>query len=355
MIVSLNDIRYFNRMIQPKVSVIIPIYNTGKYLPECVESVRNQTLRDIEIILVDDESPDNAPQICDEYATIDERIKVVHKKNGGLGFARNSGLDVAIGEYVSFIDSDDFIGTDMMQTLYETAKEYDADEVRSGTIFYNNGHKSYRKDVDKTIVFQGKNEVKQFVLDLLGPLPEERRDVKYMMSVCLAIHKRSVIEDYCVRFTSERQTLSEDLLFDLDLFPKMKCIVCIPDCFYYYRMNPNSLTHNFSMEKYKKTSAFLNEVRERLGVLFQSEEFYYHFLRLCFLYLRNNINACIRTKEESFMIQLMNVKVIINDELWSDLLTNYPYSRMEWKHRLYFKLLRSKKSLPIMVVSKLVF
>ena len=93
-------------MIQPKVSVIIPIYNTGKYLPECVESVRNQTLRDIEIILVDDESPDNAPQICDEYATIDERIKVVHKKNGGLGFARNSGLDVAIGEYVSFIDSE---------------------------------------------------------------------------------------------------------------------------------------------------------------------------------------------------------------------------------------------------------
>ena len=135
-------------MSQPKISVIIPIYNTGQYLPECVESVRSQTLRDIEIILVDDGSPDNAPQICDEYATIDERIKVIHKKNGGLGFARNSGLDMATGEYVSFIDSDDFIDTNMMQTLYETAKEYDADEVRSGTIFYNNGHKSYRKDVE---------------------------------------------------------------------------------------------------------------------------------------------------------------------------------------------------------------
>ena len=342
-------------MSKPSISVIIPIYNTGCYLQECVESVRNQTLRDIEIILVDDGSPDNAPQLCDEYAKIDDRIKVIHKKNSGLGFARNSGLGVATGEFISFIDSDDFIDPEMMHTLYETAKKYDADEVRSGTIFYNNGKKTYRRDVDKTKVFRGKDEINRFILDLVGPLPEEARDVKYMISVCLSIHKRSVIEENFVRFTSERQTLSEDSLFNLDLFPKMNCIVCIPDCFYYYRMNPNSTTHKFSMEKYYRTQIFLSLVRERLCVLFQSEEFYYHFLRLCFLYLRNNINACIRTKEESLMIQLMNVKVIINDELWSDLLTNYPYSRMEWKHRLYFKLLRSKKSLPIMVVSKLVF
>lgn len=354
MTVSLNDIRYFNRMIQPKVSVIIPIYNTGCYLQECVESVRNQTLRNIEIILVDDESPDNAPQLCDKYANVDERVKVIHKKNGGLGFARNSGLDVATGEFVSFIDSDDFISPNMLQTLYETAKKYDADEVRSGTIFYNNGKKTLRREVEEDKVFKGAEQVKSFVLDLIGPLPETPRDVKYMMSVCLSIHRRSVIEKHRVRFSSERLTLSEDLIFDIDLLPKMNCIVCVPDCFYYYRMNPNSLTHSFSMEKYKKTSTFLNEVRERLGVLCQSEEFYLHYLRLCFLYLRNNINACIRT-EESLTAKFKNLKVIINDELWSDLLTSYPYYRMRLKHRLYFRLLKTKEPFSIMIVSKLVF
>ena len=342
-------------MSQPKVSVIIPIYNTGKYLPECVESVRNQSLHELEIILVDDGSPDNVPVLCDEFAKQDKRIKVVHKKNEGLGFARNSGLDEATGEFVSFIDSDDFISHDMMEKLYLTAKKYDADEVRSGTIFYNNGKKTLRREVDEDKVFKEAEQVKSFVLDLIGPLPEEPRDVKYMMSVCLSIHKRSVIEKYRVRFSSERLTLSEDLIFNLDLLPKMNCIVCVPDCFYHYRMNPTSLTHTFSIDKYKKTSTFLNEVRKRLGVLYQTNEYYYHFLRLCFLYLRNNINACIRTKEESLMVQLMNVKVVINDGLWSDLLTNYPYCRMKLKHRLYFKLLKSKKSLLIMIVSKLVF
>ena len=339
---------------EPKISIIIPIYNTEKHLQECVESVRRQTLRDIEIILVDDESPDKAPQLCDEYVAMDSRIKVVHKKNGGLGFARNSGLDVATGEYVSFIDSDDFIKPEMMQTLYETAKKYDADEVRSGTIFYDNGKTQERKDVKDITVFRGQDEVKRFIFDLLGPLPEEPRDVKYMMSVWLAIHKRSVIEDNHVRFTSERETLSEDMIFNLDLFPKMDCIVCIPDCFYNYRMNPNSLTHTFSMEKYRRTHVFLRLVRERLEDAYGTEDFDLHYKRLCFLYLRNNITSSIHTKD-AISIKLRNIGNIIHDPLWDDLLANYPFRRMNIKHRFYFQLIRSKRSFPIALVSKIVF
>ena len=94
---------------KPKVSIIVPVYNVEKYLDRCMESLLNQTLKDIEIILVDDGSPDNCPQICDEYAKKDSRVKVVHKVNAGLGYARNSGLDVASGEYVAFVDSDDYV------------------------------------------------------------------------------------------------------------------------------------------------------------------------------------------------------------------------------------------------------
>ena len=101
----------------PLISVIVPIYNVEKYLDRCVDSIINQTYKNLEIILVDDGSPDNCPQMCDDYAKKDSRIKVVHKENGGLSDARNVGMEVATGEYVSFIDSDDYISLDCYETV----------------------------------------------------------------------------------------------------------------------------------------------------------------------------------------------------------------------------------------------
>lgn len=105
-------------MIGKKISVIIPVYKVENYLDECVQSVLHQTYRNLEIILVDDGSPDRCGQMCDAYAEKDERIKVVHKENGGLSDARNAGLDVATGEYIAFLDSDDYIDTKMYEELY---------------------------------------------------------------------------------------------------------------------------------------------------------------------------------------------------------------------------------------------
>lgn len=105
------------------ISVIVPIYNVEKYLKKCVDSIKNQTYKNIEIILVDDASPDNCGQMCDEYAGEDERIKVIHKENGGLSDARNVGLENARGEYIAFVDSDDYIESDMLEKLYTRIKE----------------------------------------------------------------------------------------------------------------------------------------------------------------------------------------------------------------------------------------
>ena len=109
------------------VSVIIPVYNVEKYLDRCVESVVNQTYKNLEIILVDDGSPDNCPAMCDEWAKKDERIKVIHKQNGGLSSARNAGLDNMSGEYVYFIDSDDYIELETIEVLYKLIIDNDAD------------------------------------------------------------------------------------------------------------------------------------------------------------------------------------------------------------------------------------
>ena len=107
------------------ISVIVPVYNVEKYLRQCLDSIINQTYRNLEIILVDDGSTDSSGIICDEYAQIDARIKVIHKENGGLSSARNAGLDVCTsgGDFIAFVDSDDWLEPDMYERLYETSKK----------------------------------------------------------------------------------------------------------------------------------------------------------------------------------------------------------------------------------------
>lgn len=124
---------------EPLISVIVPIYNVEKYLSKCVDSIINQTYKNLEIILVDDGSPDNCPKICDEYAKQDSRIKVIHKENGGLSDARNAGMKVATGEYVSFIDSDDYISDDFIETLYATMKTENSDIVECDIVKFEDG------------------------------------------------------------------------------------------------------------------------------------------------------------------------------------------------------------------------
>ena len=116
----------------PKISVIVPVYKVEKYLDRCVESIVNQTYKNLEIILVDDGSPDNCPVMCDEWAEKDERIRVIHKENGGLADARNAGMNIATGDYIGFVDSDDWIEPNMYEVLLKNALKYDADISRCG-------------------------------------------------------------------------------------------------------------------------------------------------------------------------------------------------------------------------------
>lgn len=124
----------------PLISVVIPVYKVEAYISECIDSVLEQTYHNLEIILVNDGSPDSCPQICDEYAKQDSRIKVIHKENGGLSDARNAGLEIATGKWVSFIDSDDWIEPEFISTLLDTAKSNDADiSVCAYTKVYEGG------------------------------------------------------------------------------------------------------------------------------------------------------------------------------------------------------------------------
>ena len=119
-------------MKSPLVTVVIPVYNTEKYLDRCIESIINQTYTSLEIILVDDGSVDNCPQMCDNWCDKDRRIKVIHKENAGLGYARNSGISAATGQYICFVDSDDFIQPETITECYFSIKIHNADIVSFG-------------------------------------------------------------------------------------------------------------------------------------------------------------------------------------------------------------------------------
>ena len=122
-----SGLRIFGERKMPEISIIVPVYNVEQYLDRCVNSILNQTFTDFELILVDDGSPDHCPKMCDEWSKKDARIRVLHKTNGGLSSARNAGLEIAVGDYVGFVDSDDWIAPDMYETLYRLLKQYQAD------------------------------------------------------------------------------------------------------------------------------------------------------------------------------------------------------------------------------------
>ena len=135
------------------ITVVVPIYKVEKYLEKCIDSIIKQTYENLEIILVDDGSPDKCPQICDEYAKKDSRIKVIHKKNGGLSDARNAGIDIAKGEYITFVDSDDYIEKDYVEVLYDSIKENDSDmAIGSHKVIYENGTILNKETGEKSVL-----------------------------------------------------------------------------------------------------------------------------------------------------------------------------------------------------------
>lgn len=215
------------------ISVIVPIYKVQDYLKECIESIINQTYSDLEVILVDDGSPDRCPQMCDEWAKRDSRIRVVHKKNGGLSSARNAGLDVAKGEYISFVDSDDFICKDALENLYNRIKDDKSIGITSGLIYrYQDGSIYNFKDqwlCSKEIVIPSS----EFLLETMSQ--------KTSYTVWNKLYRRDVIGN--TRFREGRN--NEDTLFMYDLGKNIAilnvCMVEIPHYVYYYRYREDSI------------------------------------------------------------------------------------------------------------------
>ena len=219
----------------PEVSIIVPIYNVEKYLEKSVEALINQTLKNIEIILVDDGSTDDCPNICNLYAEKDSRIKVIHKENQGLGMARNSGLEIATGKYVTFLDSDDNIDLDFYESLYKCINENKADAVWGEFKWVDNNGNILKKWNDGMTKYEytGNEIVDEVLKNMING-----KDIRIPKSVWAWMYDFDIIKRNKLKFCSERQFISEDLIFQLDILPLCnKIIKCNKDTYYYYRIS----------------------------------------------------------------------------------------------------------------------
>ena len=331
-------------MSQPKVSIIVPVYNVEKYLKRCIDSLRSQTLADIEIILVDDSSTDSSLEICKKAAEEDSRIKVIHKVNEGAGLARNAALEVAEGKYIGFADSDDYIDEEMFKTLYEKAEQYNSDLVMSGVLFvdgnmFSKEGECIRKTYfDADTQFEKEDELQMLRMGIIGALPEDEDDSKYGMSIWKNLFRHEVIKENKLVFESEREKLSEDALFMVDFISCIKKATGINEAFYNYCRNADSISKSYKKDRFSQTLVFMDEVEKRFKKDISPEKYQIYTHRfwqaICRVICSQEIMYA--TDNNIRYAELKKrLKAVCTYPLTEKVLRTYPIGKLPFKQRMF--------------------
>ena len=216
----------------PIISVIVPVYNVEKYLVRCLESIVAQSFQDYECILIDDGSPDNCPAICDQYVKKDKRFRTIHQSNHGLSSARNTGISHSTGEWICFVDSDDFIHPDYLKILYLVAKKYAADVVSCKyEIIHEDDELTEEINVQKPVVEYIKTGKEVFELHYKKGM--------FSFNVWDKIYKKDIITHYF-----PVGLYHEDQYFNTHILPFCNCVISISNNIYRYRLRCTSITGN---------------------------------------------------------------------------------------------------------------
>ncbi len=262
----------------PVVSIIVPVYNVKSYVGECVESLCRQTYTNLEILLVDDGSTDGSGEVCDEYAGRDERIRVIHQANRGLSGARNMGLDDARGEYIAFVDSDDLVSTNYVETLYELLMKYEADIAACA---YVKGTTEQLTDIREKVL--SLDNVKEICMPSVKLLKQWHG--KYKQQETVAWNKL-----YCrdvwngrkkIRFPEGRN--HEDVLISHLVVQSVKTIVLTTEILYFYRIRKGSITLQMEYDR-EKARENLRAQRERME-FFRKHRYWRAYLNLLLGYV----------------------------------------------------------------------
>lgn len=316
--------------------MIVPVFNVEKYLNECVDSLLLQTYSELEIILVDDGSPDNCGALCDEYSRKDKRIKVIHKENAGLGFARNSGLEIANGKYVVFIDSDDTADADLIACLMKPVLEEGVDTCIGGfRKMSESGDLEFIEKYDPAI-YEGEDIYSGLFARMLGSAADKHDAIR--MSACNVLYSMEIIQKNNLRFHSERTWISEDLIWNADYYRYSQKAAVIEAASYNYRTTPGSLTQKYKKDRFDMVCAFYREMCGRIG---DNKAMRTRLQRQFFV----NVRSCLRQEKPAvsgndYKRYRENVKRIVNDATVKSVLSEYPIRKIQFRQRVFLLILK---------------
>lgn len=322
---------------QPLVSIIVPVYNVEPYLERCLRSVTGQTYANLQVILVDDGSTDLSGDICDRWEREDDRIEVIHGVNTGLATARNTGMERAEGDYLTFVDSDDYIEPRMVEVMLEASRERKVKVCCCGFIKEEPDGASLCGVPPEKLSYSGHGEMLSFMKDVLGPLPEKTDRGFAGMYACGVLYEASLFEDQTHRFPNV--SMSEDLYFNLALYKRIDRVYIVPQCLYHYCVNETSLMQKYQEGRFERCK----EIWRYLGHELQDEisecsDMQSHIDRNYMDYLIGCMKVEIRfwRQKKNRRCCLEEIRGIAKDEITQLVLGRYPVMRMALKQKLLF-------------------
>lgn len=338
-----------------KISVIVPVYGVEQVLARCVDSILAQTYENIEIILVDDGSPDNCPAICDRYAEQYENIVTVHKVNGGLTSAWKEGVRHASGDLVGFVDSDDWIDPDMYEKLYEALIQQEADISMAGLVFdYEDPNYPPRRETNRMdMSVYDRRELEGLFPVLLNDGSFIGRTIQ--PSRVTKLFRKKLVEQN-LSLWDDRVNVGEDLQMVFAAVLDAEKICAIPDYYpYHYWYNMSSMTGKYDpdyLEKIKFTRQRLEAISDAKGVYDFRDQIRNDFLSLAIMAVKNEIW---RNKRDSFGTVLKNVRRMCQDPSVCEALEHHTMSRLGLSVKIYIFMMKNRMAFPCYLVTKLFF
>ena len=317
-----------------EISVIIPVFNGAPYVRSCYSSIAAQTFHEIEVIFVDDGSTDNTKEIVEAICAIDNRVNLVSKHNEGQGVARNVGLGLATGKYVSFIDVDDKLPSDAYEALFASIESFSADVVY-GLSAAEGREEDYGLIEAKS--YEGEESLAELAAMIVGGLPEDREDSLLGMSVCRCLFRRSLLEENNIRFASERLVNSEDLLFNMDVLAVCDKAVLLNKVVYTicYGANPDSFSKRYNPNRMEMFVRLREEMMKRAGRWSRFSGFGVRVERRFLANCRVSIKQAVFS-EGILNDRLSRIKDVLSNERFRESLSGYPIESLPIKQRVFF-------------------
>ena len=332
LVAKMNDMK-------PILSVIIPVYNVKEYLDDCLRTIIAQTLQDIEIILVDDGSSDGSSEICDGFAAKDCRIKVVHQENQGAGMARNAGLEIATGEYVTFVDGDDCLDVTAFGYMIDVIKANDLDALRiSYNKFKDGGNLTNSNSTSHVDIYTEKEDIRLIQMSLFSrPYNKSIRDINLGGAPWGIVIKADIIKNNNIRFMSEREIISEDYIFNYECLNYINRIGKSYKTLYHYRITPNSITRSPKLDNITRTITTC----ELMTKLFLRDGFdvvsKYYAMGYCIDVLRVHLkNVFVSSMQVKNKLEWAKQQSELS--YFKSVYDEYPWKRLKLKHRIGFYL-----------------